>query len=210
MEAVPSQHIQELQTETKESLNTPYVGSTTIDLKTNEFSILDFGINQTGFIGAVIRCTEPTEVWFHFDEMLTDDDVISKKRMADVNNQVVYELQPGEYRIESFEPYTFKFLKILVTQGDCRVEKVYLREFAAPEHPDAAFSSSNEKLNRIYDAAKQTYRQNALDVFMDCPSRERAGWLCDSYFTAIMGKEFTGYSKVAHKFLRELCIAGEI
>ncbi|HBQ56178.1 MAG TPA: hypothetical protein DD786_03395 [Porphyromonadaceae bacterium] len=200
LEAVPSQHIQELQTVTKESLNTPYVGSTTIDLKTNEFSILDFGINQTGFIGAVIRCTEPTEVWFHFDEMLTDDDVISKKRMADVNNQVVYELQPGEYRIESFEPYTFKFLKILVTQGDCRVEKIFLREFAAPEHPDAAFSSSNEKLNRIYDAAKQTYRQNALDVFMDCPSRERAGWLCDSYFTAIMEKEFTGYSKVAHNF----------
>ncbi len=29
--------------------------------------------------------------------------------MADVNNQVVYELQPGAYTIETFDPYTFKF-----------------------------------------------------------------------------------------------------
>jgi alpha-L-rhamnosidase len=35
---------------------------------------------------------------------------------------------------------------------------------------------------------------------MDCPSRERAGWLCDSYFAAIMEKELTGYSAVAHNF----------
>ncbi len=121
--------------------------------------------------------------------------------MADVNNQVVYELQPGAYTIETFDPYTFKFLKVMVTEGACRLEDVYLREFASPDRTDASFSCSNEKLNRIYDAAKQTYRQNALDIFMDCPpSRERAGWLCDSYFSAIMEKEFTGYSKVAHNF----------
>ncbi|MDD4416522.1 MAG: hypothetical protein PHI70_07050 [Proteiniphilum sp.] len=200
LEVMPSQRIQELQTVRNEQLNTPYDDSTSVELGINEFAILDFGINQSGFIGARIRCTEPTEIWFHFDEMLTDDDVNSKKRMADVNNQVVYELQPGSYTIETFDPYTFKFLKVMVTEGACRLEGVYLREFASPDHPDATFSCSNEKLNQIYNAAKQTYRQNALDIFMDCPSRERAGWLCDSYFSAIMEKEFTGYSKVAHNF----------
>ena len=200
LEVLPSQRIQELQTVTKEPLNRPFGASETVDLKSNQFSILDFGINQTGFIGATIRCTEPSQIWFHFDEILTEDDVISKRRMADVNNQVVYELQPGVYTVESFEPYTFKFLKIMVTEGACEVSDIYLREFAAPEYPDATFTSSNDQLNRIYDAAKQTYRQNALDIFMDCPSRERAGWLCDSYFTAIMEKEFTGSSRVAHNF----------
>lgn len=61
----------------------------------------------------------------------------------------------------------------------------------------------NNKLNEIYKAALQTFRQNTVDVFMDCPSRERAGWLCDSYFTAIMEKEFTGYSCGSAQFLRE-------
>lgn len=197
---LPSQRIQELLTVTKEPLNRPYDASTSVELKADQFTILDFGINQTGFIGATIECAEPTKIWFHFDEILTEDDVISKQRMADVNNQVVYELQPGVYTVESFEPYTFKFLKIMITEGACQVKDIYLREFAAPSHTDATFTSSNERLNRIFDAAKQTYRQNALDLFMDCPSRERAGWLCDSYFTAIMEKEFTGYSRVAHNF----------
>ena len=200
LEVVPSQRIQELILVTKENMNSLYDDSSSLELKKNDFSILDFGINKTGFIGAKISCREPTEIWFHFDEMLTEGDVNSKKRIPDVNNQVVYELQPGEYTIETFEPYTLKFLKIMVTKGACKVKNIHLRELASPDHPDATFSCSNEKLNQIYNAAKQTYRQNSLDIFMDCPSRERAGWLCDSYFTAIMEKEFSGYSKVAHNF----------
>lgn len=200
LEVLPSQRIQEMVTETKELLNTHYDTSSSLAMKKDEFFILDFGINHTGFIGAKITCKEPIEIWFHFDEILTEGDVISKKRMADVNNQVVYELQPGTYNIETFEPYTLKFLKIMVAEGACVVEDLYLREFACPDNTKATFRSSNKKLNSIFDAAKQTYRQNAVDIFTDCPSRERAGWLCDSYFTAIMEKEFTGYSKVAHNF----------
>jgi len=200
LEVVPSQTIQEMVTATKELLNTPYDAAAPLEFKKDKFFILDFGVNYTGFIGARIICKEPTRMWFHFDEVLTEGDVISKKRMTDVNNQVIYELQPGEYSVESFEPYTLKFLKIMVTEGACEVENIYLREFAYPDNPGATFTSSNEKLNQIFDAAKQTYRQNSVDVFMDCPSRERAGWLCDSYFTAIMEKELTGYSRVAHNF----------
>lgn len=200
LEVVPSQRIQEMVTVTKELLNDSSGALEPLKIKKDDFYILDFGVNYTGFIGATITCKEPSRIWFHFDEILTNDDVISKKRMADVNNQVIYELQPGTYTIETFEPYTLKFLKIMVAEGDCMVEDLYLREFAYPDNPNATFTSSNAKLNKIFDAAKQTYRQNAVDVFMDCPSRERAGWLCDSYFTAIMEKEFTGYSKVAHNF----------
>ncbi len=197
---IPSQQIQEMVSVTKELLNDTLGAQKPLTMKKDDFYILDFGINHTGFIGATITCKEPSTIWFHFDEMLTDNDVISKKRMADVNNQVVYELQPGTYNIESFEPYTLKFLKIMVAQGACTIENIYIREFAYPDNPDATFTSSNEKLNRIFDASKQTFRQNSVDVFTDCPSRERAGWLCDSYFTAIMEKEFTGDSKVAHNF----------
>lgn len=200
LEVSPSQRIQEMATASKEVLNDSVVPVPPLTMRKDDFYILDFGINQTGFIGAKVRCQTPSTLWFHFDEMLTGEDVASKKRMSGVNNQVVYELQPGEYDLETFEAYTLKFLKIMVTEGICTVETPYLREFAYPDHPKASFSCSNAKLNAIYDAAKQTFRQNAVDIFMDCPSRERAGWLCDSYFTAIMEKEFTGYSKIAYNF----------
>jgi len=199
LEVLPSQTIQEISDKTQEKTVIPY-HSEDILLKENEFSTFDFGTDLTGFIGTKITCTEKTKIYCYFDEILTDGDVNTKKRMADVNNQVVYELEPGTYNLESFEPYTLKYLKIIVTQGSCTVGDLWLREYAYPQNPKASFKSSNTKLNDIYSASRQTFRQNAVDLLTDCPSRERAGWLCDSYFSAIMEKDFTGYSAVAHNF----------
>jgi alpha-L-rhamnosidase len=198
LEVLPSQRIQELATDSLEIINKPFSGA--VPLKTGEFYIYDFGADCSGFIGARVRCEAGTRLYFHFDELLTGSDVNSKSRQPDVNNQVVYELEPGVYDLESFETYTFRYLKVMADEGACRLERVYLREFAYPDNPKATFGSSNYKLNAIFEAAKRTWRQNSVDVFMDCPSRERAGWLCDSYFSAIMEKEFTGRSAVARNF----------
>ncbi len=199
IEVFPSQLIQEISDKTIEITSTNFEKSPTV-LNKNEFTTFDFGTNLSGFIGSKISCDEPSKIIFYFDELLTNGDVNTKKRMSDVNNQVVYELQPGVYNLETFESYTFKFLKAIVLEGKCTIENIYLREYAYPENSLATFSSSNEKLNAIYKAARQTFRQNAVDIFMDCPSRERAGWLCDSYFSAITEKDFTGKSAVAHNF----------
>lgn len=198
-EVLPSQFIQEIVNQTQDTTSKQF-NREPFYLAKNEFITLDFGTNLSGFIGSKISCSEPSKVVFYFDEMLTDNDVNTKKRMQDINNQVVYELEPGSYNIETFESYTFKFLKVIVLGGTCQFEDVYLREYAYPENHLATFSCNNLKLNEIYKAARQTFRQNSVDIFMDCPSRERAGWLCDSYFTAIMEKDFTGKSDIAHNF----------
>ncbi|WP_423126711.1 hypothetical protein [Gaoshiqia sp. Z1-71] len=199
LELQPSQLMQEMVTQTQDTGAEPFSGNPVM-LKENEFITFDFGANLSGFIGSKISCSQPSALVFYFDEMLTDGDVNPKRRMADVNNQVVYELEPGDYLLESFESYTFKYLKAMVLKGSCQLQEVYLREYAYPENRLASFSSDNLKLNEIYQAARQTYRQNAVDLFMDCPSRERAGWLCDSYFSAIMEKDFTGQLAVARNF----------
>jgi alpha-L-rhamnosidase len=201
LEVTPaSQEMQELVSADQEIINKPLVALGAISLKANDFHTYNFESNYSGFIGAKITCQSPSRLIFYFDEVLTDGDVNTRKRQSDICNQIVYEFAPGTYNLETFETYTFKYLKIIATKGDCQIEKVYLREFAYPENKNATFNSNNFKLNAIFDAAKQTARQNSVDVFMDCPSRERAGWLCDSYFSAIMEKEFTGYSAVAHNF----------
>ena len=206
IEVLPSQLMQEITIQTMTQVSEKYSGNP-VALAENEFATFDFGSNLSGFIGSRISCSEPSTIIFHFDEILTDDDVNSKKRMADVNNQVVYELEPGTYNLETFESYTFKYLKAIVTAGNCTIHDVYIREYAYPDNEHATFASSNPKLNAIYDAARQTFRQNAVDIFMDCPSRERAGWLCDSYFMAIMEKGFTGKSDVAHNFYENYALA---
>jgi len=200
LEVTPSQTIQEIVNKTQETIARPFTENGRMVLSENGFSILDFGIDRTGFFGTKVSCKVPTKLIFYFDELLTNGDVNTKKRMADVNNQVVCELEPGDYSFESFEPYTFRYLKMIVLKGDCRIKDVYLREYAYPENSKASFNCSNNKLNEIYKAARQSLRQNAVDVLTDCPSRERAGWLCDSYFSAIMEKDFTGHSAVARNF----------
>jgi alpha-L-rhamnosidase len=97
-------------------------------------------------------------------------------------------------------------MKAIVLEGEFKIDDFYLREFEYPENKNASFASGNYKLNAIFDAAKQSSRQNAVDVFMDCASRERAGWLCDSYFASVMEKEFTGKSDVAHNFLENYAL----
>lgn len=206
LEVIPSLTVQELKTNFMNDSSRFYSSDTDISLSENEFCTLDLGVNLTGFIGSTISCKETSKVFFCFDEILTENDVNPKKRMSDVNNLVVYELEPGLYDLESFEAYTFRYLKIIVLTGKCVIKDIYLRNYAYPENKDAFFNSSNQKLNAIYNAARNTFRQNALDVLMDCPSRERAGWLCDSYFSAIMEKDFTGSSAVTGNFLENYAL----
>ncbi len=117
-----------------------------------------------------------------------------------------YELQPGSYELESFEPYTLRYLKLIVLEGDCEVQNLYLREYAGAGVWQAHFAASDERLNRLFAAGRETFRQNALDIFMDCPSRERAGWLCDSFFTARVAKDLCGDTRIEKNFFENFLL----
>jgi alpha-L-rhamnosidase len=199
LEVTPSIELQHIETVSSYPVKQPFATNATIKLKTNTYHILDLGTNLTGFLGATIRCDKETRLFFIFDEILSDSDV-DFKRMGCINI-ISYELQPGIYKVESMEPYTLRYLKLLALDGDCEVEQVYLREYANPDVFEAHFSSSDRQLNQIFEAGRETYRQNAVDIFMDCPSRERAGWLCDSFFTARVAFDLSGNTLVEKNFI---------
>ena len=83
---------------------------------------------------------------------------------------------------------------------------LYLREYVCPDASRAHFASSDERLNRLFAAGRETFRQNAVDIFMDCPSRERAGWLCDSYFTARVAQDLCGNTRIEQNFLENFAL----
>ncbi len=169
-----------------------------VRLRPRSYRILDFGTNLTGFVGATVTCRTKTRLFVTFDEVLTDGDV-NFRRLGCVNI-VSYELAPGRYKLESFEAYTLRYLKLIVLEGDCTVENVSLREYANPDVREAHFAASDARLNRLFEAGRETFRQNAVDVFMDCPSRERGGYLCDSFFTARVAYDLAGTTPVEQNF----------
>ncbi len=203
LEATPSLDVQHLAAEWTAD-EQPYEGGP-LSLTARTARLMDVGVNRTGFLGATVTCTEPTRLWMTFDEILTDGEVDFDR--MDTVNLVAWDLEPGTYRLESFEPYTLRYWQLLCVEGACEVSGLFLREYA---HPPVAgqFQADDERLNRLFAAGVETYRQNALDLFMDCPSRERAGWLCDSFFTARVEPDLTGASRIEDSFLENYLLPG--
>lgn len=171
--------------------------------------IMDFGLNLTGFPGAEISCSSWSRILIMFDERLDDGDV-HFIRSATAANAIVWELQPGTHSLESIEPYTFRYLKLVCWEGNCEVRNIHLREYANPEGYKAQFVCSDYKLNAVFEAGHESFRQNAVDIFMDCPGRERAGWLCDSYFTGQAAVELTGHTSVERNFLENYLLLEDL
>lgn len=174
--------------------------TTILALKKNLFSTVDFGTNLTGFVALTVECKEVVDLYLTFDELEMENGDVSTRRYG-CANVIHYQLKPGKYCLESLEPYTFKFLKILSLQGSAKVTNIFLREYSNPDAHKAQFSSSDPSLNQLFISARETFAQNATDIFMDCPGRERAGWLCDSFFTARAELALCGHNQIERNFL---------
>ena len=164
------------------------------DAKAEVFS---FGKDCSGFLGMEVTVKEKSRLTVDFDELLTDG--LVKQRMS-FRGYIVYEFEPGHYTVESFEPYTMQFLQTSI-EGDMTVDRVYMRDYCNSDVHNGQFTSSDQRLDRIFEAARETIRQSSLDVFMDTPSRERAGWLCDSFFSSRVTCDLSGNTLLEKNFL---------
>ncbi len=201
---IPTLELQTVRNRTRTPIDQPYAPGQPIPLKAGSYEIVDFGCNLTGFVGTKLQCRTKARIFLTFDEVLAQDDV-DFKRLGCVNI-IAVELEPGAYQIESFEPYTLRYLRLIALEGDCSVEHLWLREYADRSSAGARFAASDERFNRLFAAGRETFRQNSLDIFMDCPSRERAGWLCDSFFTARTAYDLCGDTRIERCFLENFLL----
>ncbi|MBQ9415666.1 MAG: hypothetical protein IJU20_02355 [Clostridia bacterium] len=172
------------------------------ELYAGEFRTFALPGNRTGLVSFVAVCPVRTTVYVLMDELLREGDV-DPFRMGDVCNIARFDLEPGTTRVLTMETFTTQGLKMVVTQGQARISEAGLVEVESSAwiRPMPEGMKNDPELVRIWDAAVETFRQNALDIFMDCPSRERAGWLCDSFFAARAERCLTGESRVEKAFL---------
>ncbi|MBQ0009894.1 MAG: hypothetical protein KBS76_02175, partial [Ruminococcus sp.] len=167
-------------------------------LAAGEALTYSFGREYTGEVCLSISCDEDSEVFITFDEYLSEGNKINYRRMS--CNCLLWRLKKGDYVLSTFEPYSLSVLRLFALKGRFTVTDVSLRFFGA-EATGRRYTGRDPDLQKIFDAAVQTYRQNTFTIYMDCPSRERAGWLCDSFFTSRVEKVLTGKSEVEHNFL---------
>ena len=172
----------------------------------DEYAIYELPYNATGFFDIRLEVREKSRTFVMFDEILSNGSV-DFLRMNSCNC-FVYRMNAGEYRLMNFAPYTMKYLQIVVL-GECIVEQVQFKEYKNSSVLKRIHLPQDTELALIYDAALESFRANALDLFMDCPSRERGGWLCDSYFTSSVEYVLTGKNVIEKAFLENFILNKE-
>ncbi len=182
-------------------------------MEKDRYTMYEFRTVNTGFINTAVKALEDSEIYLVFGERMDESNmyggIYSGASGDDTINIVKYKLKKSAepYMLMTFECYTFKYIAILVREGRINVESVSLTEYSYPDNDQTQFKCDDTVLQSIFDAARNTYRQNVLDTFMDCPGRERGGWLCDSYFTGRASMIFSGNAEAEGIFLKNFARA---
>lgn len=173
---------------------------TAVALGAREWLRADFGTDNTGFPALRVKALKATRLLLVFDEILVDEQI--KFNRSGCMNALWLNLEAGtDLDFEAFEPYTFRHLQVLVWTGAAEVSNIRMRYYINGEPlkgPPAGVTGGAALVRR---AALSSFRQNALDIYMDCPARERAGWLCDSMYTARAEWHLTGDNAIERAFL---------
>lgn len=171
------------------------------------YETLDFSRIVTGIVEVEIIAGNAGEVFFAFDEILSDEKLKTIKPFrggtANVFKWTVK--KAGVYNLSAFEPYAFRYANVITSVGVKANVKV--RAYENPEAGKMLFECDDKKIERIMEAARHTFAHNAVDLLTDCPSRERAGWLSDSFFSSVAERVFTGDNKVERAFLQNYILA---
>ena len=150
-----------------------------------------------------MKAEKETVLFIIFDEILTDRGTY--KEVSPFRNGcckvVKYTMPAGEYDLISFEANATRFATVVIPEGEAVVSDFGMVLYENPDAASYEYDYKDEELNKIVKAAVNTFAQNAVDILTDCPSRERAGWLCDSYFSSRSEALFTGKNIVEKSFL---------
>ena len=150
-----------------------------------------------------IKVAKASQVYLIYDDYLIDGKI--KFNREQIIHGLKWTLALGEYTLYSNEVYMAKYV-CLVIDGDAEIESISIICIENAEAESYMLTCSDETLQQIADAGLHSFQQNAYDLLTDCPSRERAGWLCDSFFTARAERFFTGDNKVEKNFLENYAL----
>ncbi len=171
------------------------------------YETLDFSRIVTGIVEVEIIAGNAGEVFFAFDEILSDEKLKTIKPFrGDTANVFKWTVKKaGVYNLSAFEPYAFRYANVITSAGVKANVKV--RAYENPEAGKMLFECDDKKIEQIMEAARHTFAHNAVDLLTDCPSRERAVWLSDSFFSSVAERVFTGDNKVERAFLQNYILA---
>ncbi len=164
------------------------------------YTLYDLSANRSGFFGMKLHAATKARVVLVWDELLDAQGRVDPMR-TNMANMLSLSVEAGNYRFESFQPYTARYVAAVVREGEVEIEALYMRSFENPHAERLHFEIEDKRYAALMQAAQRTFAQNTVDIPTDCPSRERVGWLCDSFFISAAEQLFCGENPVERHFL---------
>ena len=201
MEENPYYDVQRLKTVERRPATAEERSARTFRLADGEAVTFAGDVNRAGFARFRVTCPGPCRVYLTFDELLKDDGSINIFRICCANTAEWIFERGGVYDVELIEPNAFKFARILAVGGSAEVTAPSVRTYESPAPFRGTFACSDPKLERLFKAAQRTLAANGVDCVTDCPTRERAGWCGDTFFTGKACSALTGDGRLERLFL---------
>ena len=174
-------------------------------------TVLDFGQNIQGYVSFSIHASAGQRIFLRFGEMLDKDGEFTQKNIQLANRGKTTPLQQVEYTCgEGLNEYkttfaVFGFQYVLVetevpfTPEDFTAHAVY-----SDLERTGWFKSSNELLNKFFEATVWSAKGNHLDIPTDCPTRERHGWTGDAQLFFVSASYLFNFAPFAKKYLNDV------
>jgi alpha-L-rhamnosidase len=152
--------------------------------------VVDLGQNINGWIRLTSPIPEGTTVTLSHGERILEDGTVDLEHLRPFALGTTDPLSSGQVDEviggrggEPFEPrhttHGFEFVQIDGHPGPIGVGDVQGVVVHTDLRRTGWFRCSDERINRLHEAAVWSFRDNACEVPTDCPQRERAGWTGD-------------------------------
>ncbi|MFF7656383.1 family 78 glycoside hydrolase catalytic domain [Streptomyces sp. NPDC007983] len=177
--------------------------------------IADFGQNTSGWIALTDLGPAGTRTVIDYGEHLGPDGDLTTAHLDGVRpgqdpvpfvqrDEAVSSGAPGEV----FEPrhtvHGFRYARLDRGGAPLDARSLVLRVVHTDLRATGGFTCGHDDLNRLHEAARWSFRGNAVDVPTDCPTRERMGWTGDYQVfapTAVRLYDVAGFTR---KWLRSV------
>ncbi|MBQ8828051.1 MAG: hypothetical protein IJZ90_02785 [Clostridia bacterium] len=174
-----------------------------LNVKENAYLMYDFRESHVGFVGLTVKTDKDIRIDIVATELMDTDGT----NFLDFNTGTRLYIKAGEYSFVHFEPALARYIRLYITgEANVSITNLNILTYSYPDLREGYFMCSDDDVNRLYNAARKTLILNTLDIFMDCPDRERGGWLCDSFWTARAAALMLGDTKVEKAFIENFLL----
>ena len=183
----------------------------TITTAPNGKKLLDFGQNIAGYVRFRVDARVGQRMVWRFGEMLDQDGNLTQKNIQLSRKGVTTPLQKIEYTCgegqneyqTTFAVFGFQYAEV---ETDVELDPQGIEAIAVYSDLERTgdFHSSNELLNRFFNATVWSAKGNHLDIPTDCPTRERHGWTGDAQLFFTTASYLFDFAPFAKKYLNDV------